>query len=178
LIHTAGVGQSAARNAGAHIASGGYLAFLDQDDICLDGHPASLAKSLDDDPSSSMVYSDVNSMDEDGGLVFLGLNSHLENAHPKRSVAKILIADAMAFPSATMIRRIEFLNLGVLTRRCKVTKITICIFGGSEQAGFCWKNRNYLPGQSLNPLAPHQRPSFSSHAEVLYLGLCHRFGHW
>jgi glycosyltransferase involved in cell wall biosynthesis len=112
LIHTVGVGQSAARNAGAQIASGDYLAFLDQDDVWLDGHVVSMAECLDADPSSSMVYSDVNTIDEQGGLVILGLNSHLENAHPKRSLAEILIADVMALPSATMIRRIEFLNLG------------------------------------------------------------------
>ncbi len=111
-IQTAGVGQSAARNAGAQIASGDYLAFLDHDDVWLDGHVERLRDCLDANPSSSMAYSDVNTIDQDGKLLLLGLNSRAENSHPKLQLTEIIAADVMAFPSATMIRRIEFLNLG------------------------------------------------------------------
>jgi glycosyltransferase involved in cell wall biosynthesis len=112
IIQTEGVGQSAARNAGAEIASGDYLAFLDQDDVWLDGHVASLTDCLDGNPASSMAYSDVNTIDKDGGLVLLRLNAQLGNAHPKGSAPEIIAADVMALPSATMIRRIDFLKLG------------------------------------------------------------------
>lgn len=112
IIHTSSVGQSAARNAGAQIASGDYLAFLDHDDVWLDGHVESLRDCLDANPSSSMAYSDVNTIDQDGKLLLLGLNSRAKNSHPKLQLTEIIAADVMAFPSATMIRRIEFLNLG------------------------------------------------------------------
>jgi glycosyltransferase involved in cell wall biosynthesis len=112
LIHTEGVGQSAARNAGAQLASGDYLAFLDQDDVWLDGHVASLTRCLDDNPASSMVYSDVNTIDADSGLLLVALNAQADNSHPKRGVNEIIADDVMALPSATMVRRIAFLDLG------------------------------------------------------------------
>jgi glycosyltransferase involved in cell wall biosynthesis len=111
VIRTEGVGQSAARNAGAQIASGDYLAFLDQDDVWLDGHVASLTECLDNNLASSMAYSDVNTIDADGGLLHMRLNARAGNAHPKSSVNEIIGADIMALPSATMVRRIAFLDL-------------------------------------------------------------------
>jgi len=112
VIRTEGVGQSAARNAGAQIASGDYLAFLDQDDVWLDGHVASLMECLDENLASSMAYSDVNTIDADGGLLHMRLNARAGNTHPKSSVNEIIGDDVMALPSATMVRRIAFIDLG------------------------------------------------------------------
>lgn len=112
VISTEGFGQSAARNAGARIASGDYLAFLDQDDVWLDGHIASLSEFLDGSPSTSMVYTDVNTIDADGGLLLMRLNARAGNTHPKSSLNDIIGADIMALPSAMMVRRIAFLDLG------------------------------------------------------------------
>ncbi|CAB4557989.1 unannotated protein [freshwater metagenome] len=116
-IRTAGVGQSAARNEGAQLATGDYLAFLDQDDIWLQGHAASLKAILDDNPSTSMVYSDVNTIDADGGLLIVRLNALAGNGHPKRSITEILEGDIMALPSATMVRRTDFLSIGGFDER-------------------------------------------------------------
>jgi len=135
LIHTEGVGQSAARNAGAQLASGDYLAFLDQDDVWLDGHVAGLTRCLDDNPASSMVYSDVNTIDADSGLLLVGLNAQADNSHPKRSVNEIIAADIMALPSATMVRRIAFLDLGGFDPALQGYEDDDLYFGGSGRAG-------------------------------------------
>jgi glycosyltransferase involved in cell wall biosynthesis len=112
ILQTRGVGQSAARNEGAQIASGDFLAFLDQDDVWLEGHLAGLMECLENDPSSAMAYSDVNTIDSHGGLLSMRINGLAANIHPKRSVLEIIGADVMALPSATLVRRKSFLDLG------------------------------------------------------------------
>lgn len=112
VIETDGVGQSAARNEGARIATGDFLAFLDQDDVWLDGHIAGLMGRLESDPSSAMAYSDVNTIDSHGGLLSMRLNALASNIHPKRTVLEIIGDNVMALPSATLVRRKDFLDLG------------------------------------------------------------------
>lgn len=107
-----GVGQSAARNEGARHASGDYLAFIDQDDVWLNQHIEVLALRLDDDVTCTMVYSDINTIDSDGGMLTMRLNALTGNSHPKSSILDIITDDVMALPSATMVRREEFVALG------------------------------------------------------------------
>jgi glycosyltransferase involved in cell wall biosynthesis len=107
-----GVGQSAARNEGARHASGDYLAFIDQDDVWLAGHVEALALRLDDADACEMVYSDINTIDAEGGLLTMRLNALSGNSHPKLSILDIITDDIMALPSATMVRREAFVALG------------------------------------------------------------------
>lgn len=61
--------QAAARNAGARIAGGDYLAFLDADDVW---EPDKLEKQLaclEADPTLGLVYCSVREMDERGALM-------------------------------------------------------------------------------------------------------------
>ena len=107
-----GVGQSAARNEGARHASGDYLAFIDQDDVWLAGHIEALALRLDDEDTRSMVYSDINTIDAEGGMLMLRLNALAGNSHPKSSILDIIKDDVMALPSATVVRRDAFTSVG------------------------------------------------------------------
>lgn len=107
-----GVGQSAARNEGARHASGDYLAFIDQDDVWLAGHVEALALRLDDEDACDMVYSDINTIDSEGGMLTMRLNALSDNSHPKSSIVDIISDDIMALPSATMVRREAFVALG------------------------------------------------------------------
>jgi glycosyltransferase involved in cell wall biosynthesis len=107
-----GVGQSAARNEGARHASGDYLAFIDQDDVWLAGHIEALALRLDDEDACDMVYSDINTIDAEGGMLTMRLNALAGNGHPKSSILDIIGDDVMALPSATMVRRESFIALG------------------------------------------------------------------
>ncbi len=112
LLTTPVVGQSAARNEGARHASSDYLAFIDQDDVWLAGHVEALALRLDDEDTRTMVYSDVNTIDAEGGMLTLRLNALAGNAHPKSSILDIITDDVMALPSATLVRRHAFIAAG------------------------------------------------------------------
>jgi glycosyltransferase involved in cell wall biosynthesis len=112
LLALPGTGQSAARNEGASHASGDYLAFIDQDDVWLAGHIEQLASRLDDEDACHMVYSDINTIDAEGGMLTMRLNSRAGNSHPKSSILDIISDDVMALPSATLVRRDAFIELG------------------------------------------------------------------
>lgn len=112
LLAMPGTGQSAARNEGARHASSDYLAFIDQDDVWLAGHIEQLASRLDDEDACHMVYSDINTIDAEGGMLTMRLNALAGNGHPKSSVLDIIKEDVMALPSATLVRRDAFIELG------------------------------------------------------------------
>jgi glycosyltransferase involved in cell wall biosynthesis len=55
-LHCPQRGVSAARNLGIHAAHGQYLAFLDDDDVWLDGHLEDHCRILEERPEIGMVY--------------------------------------------------------------------------------------------------------------------------
>lgn len=66
LMSNDGAGVSAARNFGAHHASGDWLLFLDADDRLRPGAVAALLAASRDAPRAVLVYGDYNTIDSEG----------------------------------------------------------------------------------------------------------------
>jgi len=62
-------GQAFAVNEGIKMAEGGYIAYLDADDVCLPERFESQVKYLDDHPDVGLVYSDCYQVDEYGSII-------------------------------------------------------------------------------------------------------------
>ena len=88
-------GPAAARNAGARVAAGEYLAFLDADDVWLPGKLRACADALDTSPSAVAAYSDMVTND--------GMRFTFMQGSP--SLDYLLSNSFALFPSATMVRR-------------------------------------------------------------------------
>ena len=105
-------GQSVARNHGASIAHGEYLAFIDQDD---QWYPEFLAICLAEiaDGTSAFVYCDVDRMNEAGTMDHPAFfRTTKRGTHPKTSLAQVIGQDCFVMPSAMLMRRSVFLELG------------------------------------------------------------------
>ena len=105
-------GQSAARNAGARLARGDLVAFLDQDDLWHAEHLASLSRPFATNPDLTWSYSEFDEIDADGRTVTRSYLGQHELAHPKLTLADCIGADLMVLPSASVVRRDAFLDLG------------------------------------------------------------------
>ena len=83
-IKKANAGVSLARNDGAKIAKGSYIAFLDADDLLLEESIKEKVKVLDAMPEIGLVHSDVKLIDERGNYLgkemtgLTGKNSHVD----------------------------------------------------------------------------------------------------
>lgn len=110
-------GQSSARNYGAKIGTGKYLAFIDQDDRWLPCRlERTLAEMFVEDPyglSNILVYGDLDLIDAEGRkthrecLQTMGLG-----IHPKLHIEDVLRKDAFVLPGTILVDRNKFLLLG------------------------------------------------------------------
>jgi glycosyltransferase involved in cell wall biosynthesis len=111
--------QSAARNLAASKATGEYLAFIDHDDIWYPHHLERLLQPLETDARLGWSYSDIDEIDSEGKLISLrvlrSLNSGVE--HPKTNIFNMLSADMFIFPSAVVVRRKAFEEVGGFDER-------------------------------------------------------------
>ena len=114
VLHQKNRRQSAARNLAASKATGDYLAFIDHDDNWYPRHLENLIEPMEADERLGWTYSDIDEIDTDGKLVTLrvlrGLNPHVN--HPKTCLLNMLAADMFIFPSAAVVRRTAFEQVG------------------------------------------------------------------
>lgn len=112
VLRQENAGQSAARNLAARHAEGEYLAFLDQDDQWHPQHLEQLVAPLDADPAVGWVYCDFDEMDLDGHLVTRTFLRAHGVKHPKQTIFECVAADLMVLPSASVVRRAAFEEVG------------------------------------------------------------------
>ena len=96
-------GLAAARNAGAAIAKGEYLAFLDADDIWLPNKLALTTAALDRASDAVLAYSDITPVDDEGSeLPSSPITPELAHAP---SMSELLTRWWPILPSAVVMRR-------------------------------------------------------------------------
>jgi glycosyltransferase involved in cell wall biosynthesis/SAM-dependent methyltransferase len=112
VIRQSRAGQSMARNRGVAASSGGFIAFLDQDDTWHPEHLAALTAPLVDDPMVGWAFSDFDEIDDEGRTVIRAFLAEHGIAHPRTSLASCIAEDLMVIPSASVLRRSMFETLG------------------------------------------------------------------
>jgi glycosyltransferase involved in cell wall biosynthesis len=112
VLRQANAGQSAARNAAAREAAGEYLAFLDQDDHWHPRHLEELVAPLIADSDVGWAYCDFDEMDLEGNLVTRAFIQTVGMPHPKRTIYECVAGDLMVLPSASVMRRDAFEQVG------------------------------------------------------------------
>lgn len=112
VLRQANAGQSAARNLAARQAEGEYLAFLDQDDQWHPQHLEQLVAPLEADPTVGWAYCDFDEMDFNGHLVTRTFLRAAGLRHPKRTIFECVASDLLVLPSASIVRRAAFEQVG------------------------------------------------------------------
>jgi glycosyltransferase involved in cell wall biosynthesis len=114
LLHTQDKGRSSAYNHGIAHAGGDLIALLDQDDIWYPNHLEQLLKPFLDLGQERLgwVYSNVDEIDENGLMIRRQFLSHVPIHHPKRDLFDCLASDMFVPPSATLISRKAFEEVG------------------------------------------------------------------
>lgn len=114
LLEKPNGGQSAARNHGVAHAHGDLIAFLDHDDIWYPHHLATLVEPFVGSRPTDLgwTYSNLDRIDQDGSMQVRSFLSGLGTAHPKMTLIDCLGQDMYILPSATMIDRKAFLEVG------------------------------------------------------------------
>ena len=112
LISKLNGGQGSARNQGVFSSTSEFICFLDQDDYFLPNHIKDLVSKIPaDDPRFGFVYADLAIADEHGNFLFA--NAVFEKGeHPKRSVINMISSDLWVLPSASLISRQSFIEVG------------------------------------------------------------------
>lgn len=112
LLRQANGGQSSARNLGVSKSECDFVCFLDQDDYYLSNHIEDLLGAWDfQDSRLAFAYGDLWRQTFDGIIT-----SHscvkIEGPHPHTDIASMIRRNLYILPSATMISRTAFLEVG------------------------------------------------------------------
>jgi len=109
VVRQSNSGLSAARNAGIRVASGDYVAFLDDDDVWLPDKLACQKQALADAPGALVVSTDFGYVVEDGSE-----SIPLAPRRPGQSsiLAALLMGDWLS-PSTVMVHREALLDVGL-----------------------------------------------------------------
>jgi glycosyltransferase involved in cell wall biosynthesis len=112
IVRQKNAGQSAARNLGVELAASDLVAFLDQDDVWLPEHLELLCRPFHSDPSVAWSYSEFDEIDSEGRMVTRGYLREHGIDHPKDTLGACLGLDLMVLPSASVVRRDAFIEIG------------------------------------------------------------------
>jgi glycosyltransferase involved in cell wall biosynthesis len=115
LLRKQNGGQSSARNLGVSRCSGELIALLDHDDVWYPTHLEELVKPFWEHRSGSplgWVYSNLDEINEVGQMVCRSFLTSLPARHPKRSLIDCLRTDMYVLPSASLISRTAFDEVG------------------------------------------------------------------
>lgn len=97
-------GQGAARNKGAEIASGEYLAFVDADDLWDESKITEQVNLLTNFPSALATYCDHRTIDENNDVI--GSNGALLHLRPSGTItAALLYGSCIITPGVALIRK-------------------------------------------------------------------------
>ncbi len=110
-------GQSQARNHGARLAKGEYLALLDQDDVWYPDHLERLLQPCLEDPDIGWTFGNLDQIDQFGNTIFRDCLDYLRPEHKRTSVVDFLDADVFIVPSASLIKTKAFLAVGGFDER-------------------------------------------------------------
>jgi glycosyltransferase involved in cell wall biosynthesis len=103
-------GQSAGRNLGVSRANSDFICFLDQDDYFLPNHIELLIDASNlEDGKFGFSYGDLLRVSESGEIL---AHSSLTNPHPLMDTQSMISQNMHILPSATLIKRSAFLDLG------------------------------------------------------------------
>jgi glycosyltransferase involved in cell wall biosynthesis len=112
LVHQDNAGQSAARNRGVQESVSDFICLLDQDDYFLPNHIEHLLSIAQiADPKFAYSYGDLHRIDEAGDLLSTS-SINIEATHPHKDVETMIATNMHILPSATLIRRSAFLDIG------------------------------------------------------------------
>jgi glycosyltransferase involved in cell wall biosynthesis len=103
-------GAAAARNAGARVAHGEYLALLDADDRWVPAKLACSMRAFARDPRCVMVYSDAVNVDAEGATVSESYNPSFQDHAP--ALGDLLARMWSILPSTMVVRRAIFDRVG------------------------------------------------------------------
>ncbi len=114
LLHKPNGGQSAARNFGVAHTTSELIALLDQDDIWYPNHLEQLIRPflLNSERELGWVYSNLDEIDEHGRLIARCCLRFLPLPNPKRDLFGCLAMDMFVLPSASLISRKAFEQVG------------------------------------------------------------------
>ena len=113
-------GQSSARNYGVAHSTSALIALLDQDDAWYPHHLERLVRSFRRSSQGvplGWVYSDLDEVDESGGVIHRNFLTSIHTVHPKMSLAECLTRDMFILPSASLISREAFEAIGRFDER-------------------------------------------------------------
>lgn len=108
-------GQSSARNYGAKLGSGKYLAFIDQDDVWYRNRLTETVRAFRANKKNNcvMVYSDLDRIDAKSRIVTKKfLREHKLGVHPKNHIASLLGVNCFVLPGTMLVDREQFLSIG------------------------------------------------------------------
>jgi glycosyltransferase involved in cell wall biosynthesis len=119
LLHKPNGGQSAARNFGVAHSSSALIALLDQDDCWYPDHLEALRRAFEEQRGVPLgwAYSDFDDIDCHGLMINRNFVSTPLLENPKRHLLTILAQGIIIQPSATLISRTAFEDVGGFDER-------------------------------------------------------------
>ncbi len=115
-------GQSAARNYGAQLGCGKWLAFIDQDDYWYPKRLTVTVKKMLEEHNHHnncvMIYSDLDQIDAQSRIICRDyLQTRKLGTHPKKKLEDIIGGNAFILPGTMLVDRQMFLDLGGFDKR-------------------------------------------------------------